>query len=531
CRKASSRRSSVLGRADHRPGDLGQRAALVPGLAAQPLEGLAGGEAVAADQHPLGLFDHHPRVERDLELAGQLAALGGLHGVQDEQGDQLGDADDRLLLALGPGVRLTGEHRHHPDRVVAVGDGAGQHGQQPTGGGGGGDRRPALVGGQVAGRDRLLVLEGVDAGAFAVGGLELLQQGRPGVGDGQVAHRLGTVDQHQGGPVDPEQGVGGGHHPLEGLLDRDRGRPEVGQLVECLPQPRRRDRHRTQSAVTPSSDRRRMTPWSSGSRAAGSSTRSSDSSSRALAWASGSWAALPGSSASEPARLSTCSGLGWAGSRIGGAPGAGGSWTPDSLASSASTRSAGAPKWSRAPPKATEQTTNQPKPRAAPPITSVSQWTPSSTREAATATVIRAAPAASQAFTRRGRPRPTTSTTAAQVAAAAAGWPGGEEKPLAEARWGTGGRARSTSSLTVLAIRFWPTTTVTRKASTARRRRSTHSSTPRATVTDSTVTVAPSQVIRPSTRVENGVALSAPQAAALASQRYRPVWEGTISEN
>src|SRR5829696_857452 len=82
---------------------------------------------------------------------------------------------------------------------------------------------------------------------------------------------------------------------------------------------------------------------------------------------------------------------------------------------------------------------------------------------------------------------------------------------------GAGGRSRSTSTLTVLAIRFWPAATISRKASTARRRRSSHSSTPRATVTDSTVTVAPSQVTRPSSQVEVGVACPAPQAAALAS--------------
>src|SRR5215207_152462 len=279
----------------------------------------------------------------------------------------------------------------------------------------------------------------------------------------------------------------------------------------------------------PSSDRRRMTPWSSGSRVAVSSTRSSDSSSSALAWASGSWAALPGSAASDPARRSTCSGLG-SGSGIGWAPRVRGCSTPDSLASSASTRSAGAPKWSRAPPKATEQTTNQPKPRAAPPITSVSQCTPSSTLEAATATVMAAAPAASQALDRKGRPRPRTRTTAAQVAAAAAVCPEGKEKPLEGPRWGTGGRSRSTRALTELAIRFWPTTTVTRKASTARRRRRSHSHAPNAETTASTVTVAPSQVTSPSSQVEVGVALSAPQAAALASRRYRPVSEVTMSD-
>ncbi|HEV3504162.1 MAG TPA: GAF domain-containing protein, partial [Actinomycetes bacterium] len=51
----------------------------------------------------------------------------------------------------------------------------------------------AVFGGQVVGGHRLLVLEGVHAGALAVLGLELLQQGRPGVGDGQVAQRLVAV--------------------------------------------------------------------------------------------------------------------------------------------------------------------------------------------------------------------------------------------------------------------------------------------------------------------------------------------------
>jgi hypothetical protein len=67
--------------------------------------------------------------------------------------------------------------------------------------------------------------------------LELLQQGGPAVGGGQVAQHLVAVDQHQGGPVDPEQGVGRRHHPVQGLLDRDRRGPEVGELIQRLPEP------------------------------------------------------------------------------------------------------------------------------------------------------------------------------------------------------------------------------------------------------------------------------------------------------
>ena len=121
------------------------------------------------------------------------------------------------------GSRAAGEHRHHPDRLLAVGDGAGQHGPQVARDRGRGERRPALPGPlQVAGPDRLLAVEGVDARALAVLGLELLERPGPLVGGGQVAQDLVTVDQHQGGPVHPEQGVGRRHHPVQGLLDRDR---------------------------------------------------------------------------------------------------------------------------------------------------------------------------------------------------------------------------------------------------------------------------------------------------------------------
>ena len=193
----------------------------------------------------------------------------------------------------------------------------------------------------------------------------------------------------------------------------------------------------------------------------------------------GPWPGPPGPRRGCPARRpATRPGVDLLGAGLSGSGMAGSSgwrlWSPDSLASSASTRSAGAPKWSRAPPKATAQTTNQPKPRAAPPITSVSQWTPSSTREAATATVI-------------GRPGGQPGLGPERPAAAGPGRPPprwrprrrcarGEREAAGGARWGTGGRSRSTSALTVLAIRFWPTTTVTMKASTARRRRRSHSS-------------------------------------------------------
>ena len=70
------------------------------------------------------------------------------------------------------------------------------------------------------------------------------------------------------------------------------------------------------------------------------------------------------------------------------------------------------------PPNAIEHSANQPQPRARPPITSVSQCTPSSTRDAATAIAMNTAAPASSDCTLRDRPRPSTSANAAKHAAA-----------------------------------------------------------------------------------------------------------------
>ncbi len=59
------------------------------------------------------------------------------------------------------------------------------------------------------------------------------------------------------------------------------------------------------------------------------------------------------------------------------------------------------------PPNAIEHRANQPHPRARPPSTSLSQWTPRSTREAATARAMNTAAPARSDCTLRDRPRPS----------------------------------------------------------------------------------------------------------------------------
>ena len=83
--------------------DLNDPATLGPGLTAQTLKGLPLTQAFLGDQRPLGLLDHHPSIQRPLELAGQLPSLLTLQGVGDGQGGQVGEGDQGQLPLRRPG--------------------------------------------------------------------------------------------------------------------------------------------------------------------------------------------------------------------------------------------------------------------------------------------------------------------------------------------------------------------------------------------------------------------------------------------
>ena len=132
---------------------------------------------------------------------------------------------------------------------------------------------------------------------------------------------------------------------------------------------------------------------------------------------------------------------------------------------------AGAPKLSRRPPKAMEQSANHAHPRAKPPSTSVSQCTPSITLVQAMPVARPTASPAATALTLRERPRPISRANAARQAAAATAWPDGNDGPLNPVNWSKLGRARSIIDLVMLAMRNWPPTIKVRKANTAAVRR------------------------------------------------------------
>ena len=64
--------------------------------------------------------------------------------------------------------------------------------------------------------------------------LELLQVADALVGVGHVAQQLVGVDQHQPGPVDGEELVGGVDDPAQGVVEVPGGVAQVPQLVQRL---------------------------------------------------------------------------------------------------------------------------------------------------------------------------------------------------------------------------------------------------------------------------------------------------------
>jgi hypothetical protein len=88
----------------HVAGDLDLRAMTGPGDASQPLERDRRVDPFPLHQRPLGLLDHHPVLQGDLQLAGQ-AALGiGGHRVAEQVGHHPGAGLQGADLALVPGT-------------------------------------------------------------------------------------------------------------------------------------------------------------------------------------------------------------------------------------------------------------------------------------------------------------------------------------------------------------------------------------------------------------------------------------------
>ena len=199
-------------------GDFDDPASLAAGLTPQALKRLPLAQALLGHQRPLGLLDHHPGIQGPLQLGGQLPPLLALHGVGDGERGQVGEGHQGQLPLRGPGMDLGRERHHHPDRLLVVGNRAGQHRPQPPLERDRAELGPAGLGGQVLGVNQGLVLEGVDTGALAVLDLQLLQVVDAPVGHGDVAQQLVGVNQHEPGPIDGEQLVGGIHDPAQSLI-------------------------------------------------------------------------------------------------------------------------------------------------------------------------------------------------------------------------------------------------------------------------------------------------------------------------
>src|SRR5215211_5027079 len=215
-------------------GDLGHRSPRRPSCRPHALVGDVRRDALAAHQHALGLLDQDAVVKGPLELLDEPALeLGGERAAKQGTGQPPVDLG-RVALAVVPLVRLGQVEveaangalghldRHAQHRVDAV---VAQH---P------GQLGPALLGGGVRDQLEAAALERLHAGALAEPLLGRLQDLGAWVGGRHPAQHLALADQHQPGPVSPEQRLGRVDDLLHGRLQAPLPEPEVLQRPDAL---------------------------------------------------------------------------------------------------------------------------------------------------------------------------------------------------------------------------------------------------------------------------------------------------------
>jgi hypothetical protein len=114
-----------------------------------------------------------------LQLHRQFRLLLALHHAGDQQCCEVCECEQGQLSLWRPRVPLLGHDGDHSDRILVVGQRAGQHRADPPRDGRLAELGPSAIDGEVFGTDQFLDLEGVYARAFLVADLQLLQMREP----------------------------------------------------------------------------------------------------------------------------------------------------------------------------------------------------------------------------------------------------------------------------------------------------------------------------------------------------------------
>jgi len=125
------------------------------------------------------LLDYLPGFQRCLQLHRQLRLLLALHHAGDQQRCEVCEGEQGQLSLGRPWAPPLGHDGDHPDRILVVGQRAGQHRPDPAGDRGLPEGRPPGVAFQILDSDQFLGVESGDAGPFLVPDLQILQMGEP----------------------------------------------------------------------------------------------------------------------------------------------------------------------------------------------------------------------------------------------------------------------------------------------------------------------------------------------------------------
>jgi len=114
-----------------------------------------------------------------LQLHRQFRLLLALHHAGDQQCCEVREREQGQLSLRRPRVPLLGHNGHHSDRILVVGQRAGQYRPDPAGDRGLPEGRPSGVAFQILDSDQFLGVESGNAGPFLMLDLQILQMGEP----------------------------------------------------------------------------------------------------------------------------------------------------------------------------------------------------------------------------------------------------------------------------------------------------------------------------------------------------------------